>query len=313
MAPPYLSFLSGSISVLVAFTATVGNSLLVVAVLRDPNRNLRSPFNYFLANLGCADLTVGLLTAPVSSVFHFSEGFKHPLYKKMQSFLHVTFFIPCTASLLSLTALAVDRYLAIAHPLLHRAQLSRLKVLVVSIIVWIISILLSMVYFVVGFNVYRFVFANTAIAVTFAVLIFTYAKMFKHLRAQVRQWDALHDSTQKNLAKKQAMKWEKKMTKTLVIVLTLFLAFYLPSCVCIYIINFCATCDCLLIHWARDVQFALVMANSGVNPFVYAWKLKNFRDAFKVILNSWSCVQQLRSASVSLNSIRVGLVRYNVQ
>ena len=38
-------------------------------------------------------------------------------------------------------------------------------------------------------------FANTAVAVAFAVLIFTNTKIFKYLRNQVQQWDDLHDST----------------------------------------------------------------------------------------------------------------------
>ena len=301
-APTYLSFATASVSVLIAIVASAGNSLLVLAVLFDPNKNLRSPFNYFVANLAVADLIVGVITGPLSAVFHFAEGFKHPLKQKIQEVLYVTYFISCTASLLSLTALALDRYVAIAFPLFYRAKLNPFRAFAVSTAVWVMSVLLSMIYFLVEYNVFRFVFANTSIAVTFAVLIFTYTRIFKHLRFQVRQWDDLHDSQEENLAKKQAMMWEKKITKTLVIVLTLFLACYLPSCICIYIINFCASCDCDLIHWARDIQFVLVMANSGVNPFVYAWRLENFRKAFKVIVNCGVCCRRLRSISLNLLS-----------
>ena len=180
--------------------------------------------------------------------------------------------------------------------------------------VWIISALLSMVYFIIGFNKFLFVFANTAIAITFAVLIFTTTKIFKYLRCQVRQWDSLHDSSEENLALKRAVKWEAKITKTLVIVLTLFLVFYLPSCICIYIISFCTSCDCVFIHWVRDIQFVLVMANSGVNPFVYAWRLENFRKAFKNILNCHACLRRLRSVSrlnLQLSSVNTDVSSYN--
>ena len=37
-------------------------------------------------------------------------------------------------------------------------------------------------------------------------------------------------------------------------------------------------------HWVRDIQNVLMLTNSGVNPFVYAWKFDNFRKAFKSIL-----------------------------
>lgn len=159
-------------------------------------------------------------------------------------------------------------------------QVARLDAVLLLVCAWIISTVLSLIYFKVGLNIYRFVFANTTIVVTFVVLLFT-----RKLSAQVRKWDDLHDSSSENFAKRQALLWEKKMAKALVIVLGIFLACFLPSCVCIYIINLCSTCNCVFIHWIRDVQLLLVMANSGVNPFVYPWRMQHFREAFKTILS----------------------------
>ena len=298
-APTYLSFSSASFTILSAVVATVGNFLVVLAVFLDPNKDLRSPFNYLVANLGLADLIVGLLTSPLAATFLIFEGLKHP-NQHFSVWLHITYFISCTASLLSLTALALDRYVAITYPLLYRTKLSPIRAFLASLLVWTASILLSLIYFIVGYNKFRFVFASTAVAATFAVLVFTNVKIFKYLRCQVHQWDALHDSTDENLAMKQAVKREKKITKTLLIVLALFLACYVPSCICIYIVNLCSTCNCVFIHWVRDIQFVLVMVNSGVNPFVYAWRLQSFRRAFKSILTCRACVTRLRSISVNL-------------
>ena len=295
-APTYLSFFTASTSIFITVVASVGNSLVVLAVLLNPNKDLRSPFIYFLVNLSVADLVVGLVLGPLSTMYHIFEGVG-TLSQGFEDVVLIIYFISCTASLLSLIALVLDRYCAITYPLQYRAKLSSIRALLISVVVWIISALLSMVYFIIGFNKFLFVFANTAIAITFAVLIFTTTKIFKYLRCQVRQWDSLHDSSEENLALKRAVKWEAKITKTLVIVLTLFLVFYLPSCICIYIISFCTSCDCVFIHWVRDIQFVLVMANSGVNPFVYAWRLENFRKAFKNILNCHACLRRLRSVS----------------
>ena len=120
---------------------------------------------------------------------------------------------------------------------------------------------------------------------TFAVLIVTNAKILRIFQEQARRWEDLHDSTEENIAKKRALEWEKKMTKALVIVLVVFLACFLPSCVCIYIINLCSTCNCVFINWIRDVQFYLVMANSGINPIVYPCRMQNYRLAIKGILS----------------------------
>ena len=56
----------------------------------------------------------------------------------------------------------------------------------------------------------------------------------------------------------------------------------------------------MYIHWVRDIQFVLVMANSGVNPFVYAWRLQSFRKAFKSILAFPACFQRVKANADSL-------------
>ena len=167
--------------------------------------------------------------------------------------MHMAYFITCTASLLSLTALTLDRYVAITYPLVYRTKLSPVRAFLVSVLLWIASILVSLIYLVVGDNNFRFVFANTAIAITFAVLISTNVKIIRYLRCQIHKWNNWHNNTRENLVMIQAMKREKKTTKTLFVALGLFLACYLPSCVCIYIINFCSACDCLFIKWARNI------------------------------------------------------------
>ena len=239
-APTYLSYSSASVTMLSAIVGSFGNFLVILAVILNPNKDLRSPFNYLVANLGFADLIVGLFTCPLSAIYLISEGLKHP-NQQFRVWMHMTYFISCTASLLSLTALAIERYVAITYPLHYRTKLNSLRAFQVSIMVWIISILLSMIYFLVGYNRFRFIFANSAVVVTFTALIFTNVKIFKYLRLQIRQWDSLHDSSEENLSLKRAVKWEKKITKTLLVVLILFWlficlrAFAFTSLICVRI------------------------------------------------------------------------------
>ena len=155
-APTYLSFTSASTTILSSIVAIVDNFLVVVAVLLDSNRDLRSPFGFFVANLGLADLTVGLVTAPMGTIYLISEGLKR--VENLQGFrrwMHVCYFISCSASLLSLTALALDRYIAITYPLHYRSKLNPTRALFISCLVWITSILLSLFYFTVGYNRFR--------------------------------------------------------------------------------------------------------------------------------------------------------------
>ena len=286
--PSYIPFFSASFSILITVIASVGNSLVVIAVIWNPYKDLRTPFYLFVANLSIADLVVGSIAGPLSTLTHIIEGL-HKIIQLRDTFI-VACFILYTASLLSLTALALDRYLAIMHPVVYRANFNPVRAILVLVIVWIVSILLSMIYFIVGYYIYLFIFVNTAVAVIIVVLILTKSKILKYLRQQMQQWNTLHQS-EENLIMKQLVMWEKKITNTLIIVMLLFLTFYLPSFIIIYIINLCTDCDCVFIHWMGDIQYLLLMAISAVNPFVFPWRLKRLRRVFRNIVTCHPCIK----------------------
>ena len=72
-APTYLFFSTASCSSLIAFIASVRNFLVILSVILNPCKDLRSPFSYFEANLSFADLVVGLIVAPLSVAYHVME------------------------------------------------------------------------------------------------------------------------------------------------------------------------------------------------------------------------------------------------
>ena len=110
--PSYISFTTTTISV-------SGNVLVLLAIFIDPNKNLKCPFNYFVANLAFADLLVGFVVDPMSVAFHLSEGIAKK-YPTELVYIHIPYFVSSTASVLSLAALSMDRFWAITSPLSYR-------------------------------------------------------------------------------------------------------------------------------------------------------------------------------------------------
>lgn len=263
--------------------------MVCLAVLINPYRNLRSHFTLLIANLALADLIAGSVTEPCGFAYVFLElkGQSPPV--SLVYLTHLSYFVSVQASVLTLVGLTSDRYLAITRPLWYRATVSPANATIISCIVWTCAIGFSLIYLHVGFALYSFIFANTAVIFALVIMIFTYVRLLKAIRARVDEVMTLDAGTPEKDKQKREVLWEKKLTKTYLLMLVCFLACYVPSCVLIYVQHFCPFCSCETIHWLRDFQFNLVLVSSAINPFIYAWRLSNFRRAFIAMLKCSLC------------------------
>ena len=112
--PKALSYFTASFSVFLIILIIPGNFLVCLAIIKDPFRNLKTPFNYFLLSLATTDLVVGTIMDPVSVAFHTSEALQLDIVDI--KILHILYFILRTASILTLMAPTVDRYVAVSSP-----------------------------------------------------------------------------------------------------------------------------------------------------------------------------------------------------
>ena len=287
--PTSLSYFTASISVFLAILTIPGNFLVCLAIIRDPFRDLKTPFNYLLFSLAGTDLLVGAVMDPVSVAFHISEALQLDVVDI--KVLHIFYFILSTASILTLAALAVERYIAVGSPVKYKTMITPKRAIVTSVSIWIVALGFSFVYFKLGFIFYSFLFANTTVFGTFAVLIFVHVGILKRLRERLKYWrdrrgvESNESDKQENRNNLINTQKESKAAKALMIVLLAFFASFTPACVMIYLLNFCSSCSCLAIHCLRDLQILIVLCNSGINPYLYAWRLPPFKRAFYKFLH----------------------------
>ena len=176
-----LSFTSATVSIILILTNIPGNILIILALVLDPNKNLRTPFNWLVVNLATADLIVGIIALPMSVYYHITEGLNKHNFTEGLPLLHMAYFTSCTASVLSLTSLAVERYLAVRKPNTYRTKVTDKRVVLTIIMIWLISLSLPCIYLYVGFTTYAFIFANTSIVVAVAIMCVTYTLMRRQL------------------------------------------------------------------------------------------------------------------------------------
>ena len=283
LAPIAIAFTTAALSMVLCLVSVTGNILVVLAVFINPNKDLKSSFYYFVLNLAICDLLIGLVVDPLSVATHYGEGAARA-FPFDQVYIRFPYLVSCTASVLSLAALTMDRYWAITSPISYRIMFSPKRVGLVAAGIWVVSIGFPFTYLFTGNIDYAFVSAHISAVATFLAMLLTYLRIVRVLKRQIKQWDTMNDGSTNNQAKRRAILREQKISKTCLIVLALFLACYLPSCVCLYISSLCFSCSCSFIHGVKDFHFLLILTNSSVNPFVYAWKFEKFRRAFVKIL-----------------------------
>ena len=291
-APFELSVTTATLSAILLIVTVPGNILICWAIVKDPNKELRSPFNYLVLNLAIADLITGVITEPSFVVFHVRESLKFEVMNRVE-IIHVPYFITCTASLLSIAALATERYLTVTST--YRRTYSQSRAVWTSVGIWMFSIVASFIYFATGFYTFVFVFANTTVIATLVIITFACIRIYQSLHAHIEHGE----TTRSDRMIEQRLNYERKATRSFVFVLFIFICCNVSSCVMIYVILFCDVCTCDVIHWLRDFQFLMALVNCSANQFLYAWRMPTFIRAFKVLLT----VKGARVGSGRLSSV----------
>jgi hypothetical protein len=276
-------------------TGLFGNSLTIAAVLKV--ESLRKVGNSFIVSLAVADLLVACVVMPCSVAYDLSTtGILSADSVVLFSIYGTVDVTLTTASILSITCISVDRYIAIMDPLRYSTRM-RPKVAAVMIMsTWGVSLLNAQapqaVNLLMGFG-YTDAFENCcssnrqylAMIVTESLVFFVacagmlvvYAMIFHEVRKTQAAQISAHDATRRTTSLKAA--------KTLGLVTGMFLLCWLPDHI-LYIVSF-------PIKSVPQEAFAyvawLAYLNSALNPVIYAVNNREFRRAFKAILRKRPC------------------------
>ena len=131
--------LSGVALGTIVLMTVCGNVLVLLAVF--VNSHLRSTTNFFIVNLAIADLLLGTLVLPFSAsleiVNYWAFG---QLFCDIWAAVDV---LCCTASIMSLCVISIDRYIGVTRPLQHSTIVSEKRAFYTIISVWLLSSAIS--------------------------------------------------------------------------------------------------------------------------------------------------------------------------
>nr|XP_046242242.1 adenosine A2a receptor a [Scatophagus argus] len=287
------------LELLIAMFSVLGNVLVCWAVYL--NSNLQSITNFFVVSLAVADIAVGVLAIPFSIVI--STGFCSNFYGCL--FIACFVLVLTQSSIFSLLAIAIDRYIAIKIPLRYNSLVTGQRAQGIIAICWVLSIIIGLTpmmgwhklsksanttcspglvkclfveVVLMEYMVYFNFFACVLIPLLLMLAIYLCIFMAARHQLKLIEVKAVHGEKSRSTLQK-----EVQAAKSLAIIVGLFAVCWLP----LHIINcftlFCPQCEPPP-PWIMYVAIILSHANSVVNPFIYAYRIREFRQTFRKII-----------------------------
>ncbi|CAF1033700.1 unnamed protein product [Rotaria sordida] len=126
----------------IILTTVIGNTLVLAALFLD--KRLHTPSFFLIANMAIADLLLGLAVLPFSSVLELLNN-RWIFGKSFCSAWLALDVLCCTASIIGLAGVSIDRYIGVTRPLKYSSIMTIRRTIYLIITIWAASILTSVV------------------------------------------------------------------------------------------------------------------------------------------------------------------------
>ncbi|XP_007247793.2 adenosine receptor A1 [Astyanax mexicanus] len=293
--------------VAIAISSVMGNVMVVWAVRM--NRSLRDTTFYFIVSLALADIAVGALVIPLAITI--SIGLTTHFYSCL--LVACTVLVLTQSSILALLAIAIDRYLRVKIPMSYKRVVTPKRAGTAVVVCWTVAIVVGLTPMLGWNNLERLKETtdtlNKSLLITcqfetvismeymvyfnffgwvlppLVVMLLIYAEIFYMIHKQLNKKVTASQTDPSRYYGK-----ELKLAKSLALVLFLFAISWLP----LHVLN-CITLFSPKFEKKILIYVAILLShgNSAVNPVVYAFRIKKFRNSFLKIWKQYFCCREV--------------------
>lgn len=271
-----------------ALVSAVGNAVVIWTVYRTTT--LHSVAYYFLAFLAMADFFVGIIDLPLwtAQIAFVCDVFDNT--NRLNIAVNFFYIHALACATFSLSAVSVDRYIAVKHALRYNALVTSRRCFHVLGIIWASSLLLASLQFIpIAQHVaeyYWLVSLLIVFALPFLLIIFCYLHIFTESRRQIRLI-----ATERSVHRRASQIQHKRAAVTFAVIIGVLFLCVLPILLfsVTYALLESQDDEHLEDKFEKWFKWALLLThiNSVVNPWIYCVRKKEFRDSFRKTLVCW--------------------------
>lgn len=256
----------------------VGNVLVCVVYILDPGKKLRRVSNsYFVINLALADILVGVTVEPINAASYWTNN-KDVLFS-----YYIFAVLSCVCSIVNISALMADRFLAVCRPFKYRSLVLPTRVRAALLVIWLFSIHFSVLPLIgwrsASFQVYLY---GLGVLLPATLMLISYYGLLRALREKIANLKNSTDRKEATHVKKMVAR-ERRVSMTVLIMLMVFLVAWGPFVLVDFVLVFCESCRSEKLLLARDITLTVGFFSSGINPGLYAWRIPNFRHGLMLL------------------------------
>ena len=242
----------------------VGNALGLIAASKS--RWIRSSSMEILSSLAFSDLLFGIIAQPLFLAHQFTkESF-------LNSLMVLIVYPICGVSLWTLTAISVDRFLALHFHMRYATLVTTTRVKISIAFIWLYNFVSSALYYLVPF-IYFFIMALTTV-ICILTCFLAYLGIYFIVRHHQLQIHAQQETVEsKDVAGNVhgiSMARLKKSAMNTFVFFIFFVICYLPMYA---LLTFAISKRA---QWTTEYDFSItvVFLHSAINPFLFCWRLQ---------------------------------------
>ena len=257
----------------------LGNALVLAAIIRTPS--IRSTHMIMLCSLAVSDILVGLVVQPIYIAKQLTKD--HFVY-------HVSVMMGyslCGVSFLTITAITVDRFLALHYHMRYATLVTKSRVKYILITIWLSNFLTSC------FNLWNRLVHSLIVGIIAIICLIISTLLYIKIYCIVRRHQLQILAQQQAVPSVDAennlniVRLKRSAMNTFVFHIALIIC-YLPAHVLLTVQGLSYKND-----WPTEWEFAntAVIMNSSINPLLYCWRLRELRTAVVKTARQMLCKQ----------------------